>query len=58
MEWILTTIYDFFQRHNITDKSDEFGSRQFAQDAITRGAWSFSFATTEDITVVFFSSAY
>lgn len=58
MEWIITTIHDFFQRHNITDQSDEFGSRQFAQNAITRGAGSFSFATTEDITVVFFSSAY
>ena len=38
MEWFITTIHDFFQRHNITDQSDEFGSRQFAQNGITRGA--------------------
>ena len=58
MEWIITTIHELFQVHNITDRTYEFGSRQFAQNAITRGARSFSFATTEDITVVFFSSAY
>ena len=30
MEWSITTAYDFFQRHNITDKANEFGSRQLA----------------------------